>query len=396
MRAAKIRLAALTALAAAAAMLSAGAVPWPQANPAGPAIRLIDLDQDAARQVVVDIEKGQYLGHPTTCLLEDGKTILCVYPKGHGKGAIVYKKSFDGGLTWSDRQPTPPSWETSLETPTIHRVVRPDGARRLILFSGLHPARLARSEDDGVTWSGLAPIGDWGGIVVMGSVEAVGPGRGRYLALFHDDGRFLAKEPKVETPPVMTLLKTLSEDGGLTWSEPEAIYRSSEIHVCEPGLVRSPDGKRLAVLLRENLRRRNAQIIFSEDEGKTWSSPRDLPDSLNGDRHTGKYAPDGRLVVSFRSLSPKGKASPYEGDWAAWVGRFEDLVAGQPGQYLVRLKDNLVGADCAYPGVEVLPDGTFVATTYGHWLPGEEPYILSVRFKTAELDAIAAGPGPAR
>ena len=35
--------------------------------------------------------------------LEDGKTILCVYPKGHGRGGIVYKRSTDGGLSWSER-----------------------------------------------------------------------------------------------------------------------------------------------------------------------------------------------------------------------------------------------------------------------------------------------------
>jgi hypothetical protein len=49
-------------------------------------------------------------------LLEDGKTIIAVYPKGHGKGAIQMKRSTDGGLTWSERLPTPKSWETSLET----------------------------------------------------------------------------------------------------------------------------------------------------------------------------------------------------------------------------------------------------------------------------------------
>ena len=52
--------------------------------------KYIDLTNDVARQVVVDKEKGQYLGHPTTVLLEDGKTILCVYPKGHGRGPIIY------------------------------------------------------------------------------------------------------------------------------------------------------------------------------------------------------------------------------------------------------------------------------------------------------------------
>ena len=55
--------------------------------------------------------------------------------------------------------------------------------------------------------------------------------------------------------------------------------------------------------------------------------------------------------------------------------------------------DNTKAIDCAYPGVEVLPDGTFVATTYGHWAEGEAPYIVSVRFTLAELDALAkAGP----
>src|SRR3990167_4744403 len=71
--------------------------------PAAYTIPTIDLADQKQRQVVVDREPGQYLGHPTTVLLEDSKTLLCVYPKGHGRGAIVYKRSNDGGLTWSDR-----------------------------------------------------------------------------------------------------------------------------------------------------------------------------------------------------------------------------------------------------------------------------------------------------
>ena len=45
------------------------------------------------------------------------------------------------------------------------------------------------------------------------------------------------------------------------------------------------------------------------------------------------------------------------------------------------------------PGVEVLPDGTFVTTTYGHWEAGAEPYIVSVRSAMAELDRLAAKAG---
>ena len=349
----------------------------------------LDLDDQAYRQVVVDREQDQYLGHPTTCLLEDGKTILCVYPKGHGRGEIVYKKSIDSGLTWSDRLPTPINWKTSKEVPTLHRVIGPDGKKRIIMWSGLYPSRLAVSEDDGGNWSPLKEAGDWGGIVVMGFVESVGLKKGHYLAMFHDDGRFYAKNGK--KTGIFTLFKTFSEDGGLTWKNPEEVFKSGEVHLCEPGFIRSPDGKRIAVLLRENSRRKNSHIIFSEDEGKTWSSPRELPISLTGDRHIGKYAPDGRLFISFRCRSPKKLAGTrtYEGDWVGWIGTWDDLVQGKHGQYSIRLKDNKKSYDCAYPGLELLPNGTFVVTTYGHWSAGQAPYILSVRLRLDELDRMA-------
>jgi len=358
-------------------------------SPRGYTIPLVDLAPETERQVVVDREAGQYLGHPTTVLLEDNRTIVAVYPKGHGKGAIILKRSNDGGRTWSPRLPTPKSWETSLETPTIHRVVDAKGRRRLIVFSGLYPIRSSVSEDDGKTWTELKPIGDYGGIVTMGFVEKLRTGPGHYLAMFHDDGRFFTRDGKKS--PFMTLYQVISRDGGLTWSAPEEIYKSDQIHLCEPGAIRSPDGRQLAVLLRENRRVRNSHIIFSNDEGRTWSEPRELPGSLTGDRHTGKYAPDGRLFISFRDMALE---TPTHGDWIGWVGTYDDLRLGREGKYLVRLMENHLNAsgwdgDCAYPGVEVLPDGTFVATTYGHWEAGALPWIVSVRLTLKDLDAKA-------
>ena len=130
--------------------------------------------------MVVDREKGQYLGHPTTVLLEDGKTIFCVYPKGHGRGPIVMKRSDDGGLSWSERLPTPKSWETSMEVPTIHPVEDAAGHKRMILFSGLYPSRIAVSEDNCKSWSEWESLGDWGGIVVMGDLVPLKTGKGHY------------------------------------------------------------------------------------------------------------------------------------------------------------------------------------------------------------------------
>lgn len=191
--------------------------------------------------------------------------------------------------------PTPSTWATSLETPTLHTL----GKGSLILFSGLHPIRAARSYDSGATWSELAPIGDFGGIVAMGGVAALGDGR--FMAFFHDDGRFLRANGSAKG--TFTLYQTESTDAGASWSAPKPIWSGTDIHLCEPGVVWSPDGKALALLLRENRRAKNSHVMFSTDRAATWSSPRELPASLTGDRHIAAYAPDGRLVVTFRCMA---------------------------------------------------------------------------------------------
>jgi hypothetical protein len=351
----------------------------------GYSVPLIDLAHETHRQTVVDREPGQYLGHPTTVLLEDNRTILTVYPKGHGRGAIVYKRSSDGGKTWSERLGTPDSWASSKEVPTLYRVIDKQGVNRLVMFSGLYPIRMAVSEDDGATWSELAPIGEFGGIVAMS--DLVRTKNGDYMAMFHDDGRFIRQPAPQPDGGHFIVYKTLSRDGGLTWSDPEVVTQHPSAHLCEPGIIRSPDGNQLAVLFRENSRKHNGFVIFSDDEGETWTLPRELPGALTGDRHQAVYAPDGRLFISFRDTT---RESPTRGDWVAWVGTYQDVVQGNEGQYRVRLMDNTKSADCAYPGVVILSEGTIVTTTYGHWTAGEDPYIVSVRLRLDELDSKAA------
>ena len=93
------------------------------------------------------------------------------------------------------------------------------------------------------------------------------------------------------------------------------------------------------------------------------------------------------LVFGYVWCNVDHQLRSFEGDWVAWVGTWDDLMHHGRGQYLVRIKDNKKGYDTTYPGVEVLPNGEFVLTTYGHWVAGEEPYILSVRLGLNELDA---------
>lgn len=350
-------------------------------------LAIVDLDQEKQMQTIVDQEEGQYLGHPSTVLLDDGKTIFCAYPKGHGRGPIVLKKSTDGGQTWSKRLATPKNWATSKEVPTLYQTTDASGKKRLIIFSGSQDwvkgsIRMAVSEDMGETWSPLKSIGDFKGIVAMSDCIALKT-PGHYIATSHIRG------PKNS----MILFLLRSKDGGLTWSKPEEIFAGSNIHLCEAGLVYSPDKAEIAMLLRENSRNYNSQIMFSKDEGKTWTAPRPLPGSLCGDRHQAIYLDDQRLLIQFRDVTPKkrpgNKISPTEGDWAGWVGTWDDLRNGYEGEYRIRFKDNTHGWDSTYPAIEKLADGTISNITYGYWQGGKSPYILSVRFKIAELDAMA-------
>ena len=109
-----------------------------------------------------------------------------------------------------------------------------------------------------------------------------------------------------------------------------------------------------------------------------------LPPGLHGDRHKAVYAPDGRLVVVFRDM---GRNSPTRNHFVAWVGRYEDILAGRDGEYKIKLLHSHKGSDCGYPGLELLPDGTLLATTYVKYRPGpEQNSVVSVRFSLAETD----------
>ncbi len=404
-------------------------------------IPTIDLTGKQEYFQTVDREEGIYLGHVTSAMLEDNKTIYITYPKSHGKGAIVLRRSDDAGKSWSERLEVPDSFATSFECPIIYRTEDKAGNKHLILFSSLRPLRMAHSEDDGKTWSELEKVGDFGGVCSIGSITPLG--NGRYLGIFHDSGMAMGDEvnakytcytkgsgkdivsrytlsvknpdgtwgdeqwdwihaydnmpgewkksavcelAKFEGGPddVYKIYTTFSDDGGLSWSEPNEIFSSGDIWLCEPNLIRSPDGKELACLFRENRRVKNSFLMISRDGGRTWSEPRELPASLTGDRHTAKYLPDGRLFISFRDMV---KNSPTRCSWVAWVGEYEDIIAGREGQYRVLFKRTVNGIhDCAYPGVEILPDGTIVSVTYGRWEHPDYSYICGVRINISELD----------
>lgn len=344
-------------------------------------IPVVDLSQDTQRHVIIaqGTEKV-YQGHPTTLLMPDGKTMFCVWTHGHGGTAGPLKRSDDGGKTWSEELPVPESWWKVKNCPAIYRLTDPQGMARLVVFAGQGPdgtMQQSVSTDEGKTWS---PMQSNGLVCVMPFCTIMPVEGGRKLI-----GLTNIRRPG-ETKDTKSNVVTQSEstDGGLTWSPWRVLVDLGDLKPCEPEVVRSPDGKQLLCLIRENIRTEPAHFITSDDEGKTWSAVKSLPPGLHGDRHKAVYAPDGRLVIAFRDM---GKDSPTRTHFVAWVGRYEDIISGKDGEYKIKLLHSHKGSDCGYPGLELLPDGTLVATTYIKYRPGaEQNSVVSTRFTLAETD----------
>ncbi len=338
---------------------------------------LVDLSADTQRQVVIAAGTEEtYQGHPTTVLMPDGKTIFAVWCIEHGGHAGPMAKSADGGLTWSRLDDTlPEGFRDHWNCPSIYRMVDPGGQERLFVFSARPNMPRIVSEDGGATWRELEPLGEaFECVMTFSSIVRLKDGS--YLGMYHR-----RCGPELKT---LEVTQTITGDGGLTWSAPTVAAQFPGRMPCEPFVFRSPDGDELCCLMRENTHKGRSLMMFSRDEGATWSTPVDTAWGLTGDRHMGAYTPDGRLVIAFRD---RALASPTSGHFVAWIGTYDDIRARRSGQCRVKLLHSHAGGDCGYPGVERLADGTIVATTYIKYRPGKDKHsVVSVRFTMDEID----------
>jgi len=380
-----------TAAAAAAGSLPTFAGPTP-GTLRQISIPTVDISGDTARQSVVARGTAEaYQGHCDTVLMADGRTMFAAWCMNHAGHLGPLARSDDGGRTWTAPLPTPADWQdVKVTTPVMHRLTDPQGVERLFVFGGCDfPGNLRRavSEDGGRTWSPMQDLGLVGEVAPKSILPFDG---GKRLVMWSD-----RRDPKNASDPDPVVCQSESLDGGLTWQK-ERVILGVPGQWAQPCVVRSPDGRELLMLMRENTRRFHSLYSVSNDDARTWTAPQELPAALTGDRHVMKYAPDGRLVVAMRDMA---KTSATYGHYVAWVGRYEDIVGRREGEYRIKLLHNATrttadapgsgNSDCGYSDLELLPDGTFVATTYVKYRPGPEKHsVVSTRFTLAETDAL--------
>ncbi len=356
---------------------------------------VVDLSGETHRHVVIAAgTQDVYQGHPTTLLAADGRTMFCAWTLNHGGGCGPFARSNDGGRTWRRLDDLlPRAYSFHRNCPTLQIVLLANGTTNFCVFSANCDPKnrgglgILVSSDQGETWRVAPPAKHLSaGMPPTGLL----PLKDGTVALFGQ----IRNDPKVKTDGPkddQNVWMALSSDGGLTWSSPRIIAQKENKNLCEPFAIRSPDGQEIAVIMRENRHTARSMVIFSRDEGRTWTAPKDTSWGLTGDRHEGVLLPDGRLVIAFRDRALK--SSTY-GQYVAWVGTWDDLRHSRPGQYRIHLLKNWSGkayggwvGDTGYSGVELLADGTLVCTTYvKYWPDARKQSIVSTRFKIAETD----------
>ncbi|HFI0469846.1 TPA: glycoside hydrolase domain-containing protein [Streptococcus suis] len=387
-----------------------------------PTIPQYDLPENYKK----DLEKSpntprQYLGQPDMLILKDDKTLIASYPIGHGHGPLVMQVSKDNGLTWTEKTDIPEDWASSLETPTLYRLDMTDGSEKLILITAMPNWannrtggwRTSLSTDGGQTWSdyqGFHPNRNGQPhftIVAMSSLiqlrDENGNNKNEWMGIFHDSS--------------FTNYKTIlsfDEQGQQVWSSPEPLlapYRDIErtAQMCEIGMFRVPNSNRIIGLVRSQSHQHSSLLIYSDDEGQTWSRPEALQGALQGERHKILVDPiSNKLVVTFREIildyNQNGTIENGDwmaGDWMAWVGSVEDLLEQNEGEYRIRLAEDFTksakSGDTGYTGMTVSKDGTFNLISYGHFdqafstawtgkVTEDLAYIKQTRFTLAELE----------
>ena len=359
-------------------------------------VPVVDISAETNRHTVIAAgTKDRYEGHPTTLLADDGRTMFCVWTTGHGGPCGPMARSGDGGRSWTridDRLPAVYGC-THRNCPVLQKLKGPDGRVRYFIYSAKAKEGtglgIMMSEDLGETWVELPCQPQLSaGMPPTGVMEL----KNGDIALFGQ--RFKARDKAKDRPTDdQAVWMAISKDGGRTYGEMRNVMVADKRNLCEPCCLRSPDGKSLLLIARENRHKGRSMMSFSHDEGRTWTDPVDTPWALTGDRHEGVLLPDGRYVIAFRD---QAVGSETRGQFMAWVGTFDDLVNGRNGQYRIHLlhhhgrKGVWPGNefDTGYPGVELLPDGTIVCTTYTrHFDDDRQSSVVCTRFRIEETDA---------
>ena len=287
-------------------------------------------------------------------------------------GRVCAIRSADGGRTWSDHQIVSQRDREDHRDPSM--VQLRDGT---VLMQYMHSDRydpvtgaplptdqrnyhihVVRSFDDARTWE-QEPIH------VDHAPFATGIAECKCLEL--PDGRILMPLDNVAPKGAPKSAAVFSsDDQGATWQHLSTIGEEDvdSGHLpfpCEPSLAMMPSGRIVVAIRTQPPRGGNLWQAYSDDEGRTWSRPHEIP-LFDGGRGDLLVLEDGRLLCSigYRGDFGYGLKPGHPESAVLEVNGIHVSISEDEGQTWspVRvLRDDMPNTDMGYPASVQLDDG---------------------------------------
>ena len=352
------------------------------------------------RYTTVSRDDDLYEAFPDVCLLSTGR-LLCLYRETDthiaGTSRIMLTESEDRGHSWNEPRPFEVSRSFAESRSVWHdpRIARLDDGRLVVNCAAqifpdeaeswtfpesrsCYQTFLWFSEDEGKTWT--RPH----------LTEIEGLCADRILPLRDDHWLLAVQRWSIRFPGAMRVHAALSVDGGRTWPLSSIAAEQEGFEHDEPSIIPMPDG-RLVCVMRENVHTtRPSHYVLSQDEGRTWSTPRPTP--FYGDRPGGGLLKSGRLLVTYRNVEPapgekKLGVGRNPGTWA-WLGDLAGLEGpGGESRHLEIERDSSgMHGDWGYSAWVQFDDGE-VFCVYHHRGDAPKSYIRGCWLREKDFSA---------
>ncbi len=275
-------------------------------------------------------------------------------------GAVMTVRSIDGGRTWQEPRPVVaiPGWDCAGGRGMVQT---PDGGLLMYVFQARrshHPevhVRPIRSSDNGHTWGPMGPelsiFSGWTEPNTSGQMHVLSNGRWMIPAYGADSVSGISNPTGAASDGSTSYsIVAFSDDEGETWNEMSIVAKDSQENFHELSITRLDNGKYLAVIRTQDPPFTSYQS-YSDDEGKTWTSPEALP--FAGQTPFLVELPSGAVMCAYRDRDPDrlGVSASITRDGGATWEFAAQLYRGTDW-------------NCGYPGLVTLPSGEILCVYY--------------------------------